>query len=267
MPDCLCPLGDSLKKCHAAQPSAEPQPAHPSRAICGRHAVLWTNGPARSARCQRLWPASCRLRDTAAVRRWAGRLCAISVLLAGCSSHAEGPRNSAPSVSVTASGATSRPPARSVVPDQCPTVLRGLISHATGAAAVSLHTQRSSDLLRCTYVAKQLPRGDATARGSATSNCTGATVVIDTASLAFTDFQRWTVETGQNSMWTHDAALNPSPVKGIGIEAEWVPERTTFETASFTAWIAVFLTCPMRHPGARALGAALGRAGLAATDH
>jgi hypothetical protein len=140
-----------------------------------------------------------------------------------------------------------------------------LIGHATGAAVVSLRAQRASDLLRCTYSAKQIRSGDAAARGSAASNCTGAIIVINTESLAFTDFQRWTVETGQNSMWTHDPALNPRPVKGIGVEAEWVPEQRTFETASFSAWIAVFLTCPTRPSGAGALGAALGRAGLAAT--
>jgi hypothetical protein len=149
------------------------------------------------------------------------------------------------------------------LPARCPAALGDLIARRTGAAVTAPRTQRSSGLLRCSYAARRSAAGPA--GNPAASNCSGATVVINTESQAFTDFQRWTVETGQNAMWAHNTALNPRPVKGIGVEAEWVPERTTFETASLAAWVAVFLTCPARHPGARALGAALGRVALTTT--
>jgi hypothetical protein len=79
VPDCLCPLGDSLKVCHTAQPSAVPARPQPPRAICGRHAVLWTTTPPRESRihqAQARW-----IRDAASQAVSCMRISPVSVAM------------------------------------------------------------------------------------------------------------------------------------------------------------------------------------------
>jgi hypothetical protein len=141
-------------------------------------------------------------------------------------------------------------------PTSCPTTLLAIWSASGVGATSAVQSKRSPHLLTCTY-------SDAAGHRGA---CAKAAVLINTDPQAFKTFQRWTVETGQNAMWTHTPSQNPRPVRGIGIEAEWVPASRTFETATMDTWVAVFLTCPVRTARDRPLAIALGKAGLAATS-
>jgi hypothetical protein len=134
--------------------------------------------------------------------------------------------------------------------------MRAIVAKADPRAAVTTSVQHALDLITCGY----------RLRRTTPAACSRASVIINTQPQAFKAFDRWTVETGQNSMWTHNPALNPVPVSGIGVLAEWVPGTATFETATARTWVAVFLTCPEHAVGALTLGKALGRAGLAAAS-
>jgi hypothetical protein len=173
------------------------------------------------------------------------------VVMAGCSA-GSAPRASRPA-SATRSPVTVSPSTGGTSvssPTACPRVPRTVFGSTVTAARIDL----SAGVLKCGYRAVHAAR----------RACTAATVVIDTAPQALWTFRRWTVETGQNAMWTNNPALSPRPVGGIGIEGEWVPATTTFETASATTWVAVFLDCPSGAVGALRLGKSLARIGLAA---
>lgn len=143
-----------------------------------------------------------------------------------------------------------------LAPTSCPSALPAILSRANKGGTPTVHVKRTPHLITCTY----------TATPTARRGCTKAEVEINTDPQAFRTFQRWTVETGQNAMWSSQPALDPRPVMGIGIEAEWVPATLTFETATMNTWVAVFLTCPVRSAQDRRLGAAMGKVGLAATS-
>ncbi len=66
-------------------------------------------------------------------------------------------------------------------------------------------------------------------------------------------------------MWTSNPALQPTPVYGIGIEAEWVPALLELGTGNDTTWVSVTLTCPGNTPAVLALAESLARAGLASS--
>jgi hypothetical protein len=191
---------------------------------------------------------------------------AAMALLAGCSSSGQ-PPGGAPSAPGSPSrsgyvdgikipGPYSSPVAPAIpAPAVCPAMFRTIVSQFSPRGSVSLRTQRSAHEITCKYHVAP----------TAARSCTGAIVIVNTEDLAFFDFNRWTVETGQNSMWGHNPALQPRPVAGIGTLAEWAPAVQTFETATMNTWVAVFMKCP--RPNSRVLNLAegLGRAGLAAT--
>jgi hypothetical protein len=201
--------------------------------------------------------------NTPYMRRAVVVIAAIGVL-AGCASSSD-PSPTAPTTSPATSptslgevdGIPIPGPEVSVAipvilaPTSCPSTLPALLP-----GSYSVTSRHSSYLLICTYQN----------RHPVASACTKAEVEINTDPQAFKAFQRWTVETGQNSMWSHNPALNPRPVNGIGVEAEWVPATQTFEASTMNTWVAVFLRCPIRTPRDKPLAAALGRAGLAATS-
>jgi hypothetical protein len=138
-------------------------------------------------------------------------------------------------------------------PTSCPPALRTAFVGTDPHGKIAVRTQASPYLIVCTYT------------DPAAATCTKARVSINTGPNALQDFNRWTVETGQNAMWTNRSSLNPQPVAGIGILAEWVPATLTFETASSNTWVAIVLTCPKHSSADLRLGMALGRAGLAST--
>ncbi len=171
-----------------------------------------------------------------------------TVVLAACSTATGRAGRSAGPAASEAPSVTSAPAPGA--PARCPRAPRA----AFAGTASGIRIERSAGLLKCRYrPAKVLPH-----------TCAAATVVIDTAPQVFRTFQRWTVETGQNAMWTDNPALNPRPVPGVGIEAEWVPATRTFATATRSSWVTVFLDCPAGASGARALAESLARMGLAA---
>jgi hypothetical protein len=194
---------------------------------------------------------------------------ATFALLAGCaatSSSSSTPAATAPDAQSTASlgevdGIPIPGPTTSaavpviLAPTSCPTALPAIVAQADKSGTTTATSRRSAHLLICTYQDAH----------PAAAVCAKIEVEINTDPQAFTAFQRWTVETGQNSMWGHNPALNPRPVGHIGVEAEWVPATQTFETATMNTWVAVFLSCPLRTPQDKSLGAALGKAGLAST--
>jgi hypothetical protein len=196
------------------------------------------------------------------MRRAVFVITAIAVL-AGCASSSA--PSTAPSASSTSLGEVDGIPIPGpttsiavpviLAPTTCPSTAPAILSSAGKIGASSLTTKHSSHLLICTY----------TNVHPAAPACTKVEVEINTNPQAFQAFSRWAVETGQNSMWTSTPALNPRPVSGIGIEAEWVPAVLTFETATMNTWVAVFLSCPTRAPLDKPLAAALGKAGLATT--
>ena len=140
------------------------------------------------------------------------------------------------------------------VPATCPTAIRRLIVRAAGGG-VGVATQRSDGLLQCTFAASRPSR----------MACSKALIIIDTQPQAFKAFDRWAVEAGQNAMWTHEPSLNPTPVGGIGILAEWVPGSHTFETSTATTWVAIFLTCRAHSAAGLPLAKSIARAALSAT--
>lgn len=176
---------------------------------------------------------------------------------AGCSAGA-GPHaaSSRPAGTSTPGTVTTSVPSQGGTSASSPTTCPRVPPTTFGVPAEAARIDLSAGVLKCGYrVERAVPRA-----------CTAATVVIDTAPQALWTFRRWTVETGQNAMWTNTPALSPRPVGGIGIEGEWVPGTQTFETASATTWVAVFLDCPSGAKGALPLGKSLARMGLAAAS-
>lgn len=182
-------------------------------------------------------------------------------LLVGCSSNSHRPAHTATTRSDVVDGIPIPGPATTsavpviAAPTSCPAALRVILSRADSHGSITVRSRGSTHELTCSYQD----------RAADPSACTRVTSIINTEPQAFTAFQRWTVETGQNSMWSNQPALNPVPVSGIGVEAEWVPGNLTFETATMNTWVAIFLTCPTRGAARLHLATALARAALAAT--
>jgi hypothetical protein len=150
------------------------------------------------------------------------------------------------------------PPVRVVAaPQHCPAGSAATLRTAAGTA-VTTGSVRTEHLLTCTYRMASAVRG----------RCSGAVIRINTEPQAFAAFDRWNVETGQNSMWGHDPRLQPVPVPDVGVLGEWVPKLLELGTASATTWASVVLTCPGLAPTATRtvlpLATNLGRQALAA---
>ena len=151
-------------------------------------------------------------------------------------------------------------PAITVVPGpaECPAPFAADLSAAAGGVGYALTSQVSTSLATCSYRADQVPAGD----------CPQALILVNTEPHAYQAFDRWNVETGQNSMWGANPALRPTPILGIGIEAEWVPALNELGTGSSTTWVSVTLTCPgdaPNTPAVLALAEQLAKDGLAST--
>jgi hypothetical protein len=140
-------------------------------------------------------------------------------------------------------------------PDSCPPGFSTTLSQAAAGADYPLTTTRTANLITCTYTSTNAAIGD----------CSGAKILINTEPQAFKAFDRWNVETGQNSMWTNNPALRPTPIDGIGIEAEWAPALLELGTGNDTTWVSVIMTCPGNTPAVLALAEALAKQGLAST--
>jgi hypothetical protein len=141
-------------------------------------------------------------------------------------------------------------------PTTCPSSFAATLSTAAGGASYAVTTQLTSHLVTCTYVAATVPAG----------RCAQALILVNTEPQAFKAFDRWNVETGQNSMWTGNPALQPTPIMGIGTEAEWVPALLELGTGNDTTWVSVTLTCASGNtPPVLELAKQLAIAGLAST--
>jgi hypothetical protein len=149
---------------------------------------------------------------------------------------------------------TTRPPVVPT-PKTCPTAFAHLLSAFDKRGQVSLSTERSDGEITCDYSDLRAVSG----------GCTKLRVIVNTEPDAYQAFYRWTVEVGQNSMWSSNPANAPQPISGIGVLAEWVPGVLTFETGSASTWVSIFLTCPVKAAGDLTLSKALARAGLAST--
>lgn len=148
-------------------------------------------------------------------------------------------------------------PADTVVPGPmtCPVDFAATLASANAGATFTLTSALTAHLLTCGYQAATAPAGD----------CTAANILVNTEPQAYKAFDRWNVETGQNSMWTGDPALRPTPVYGIGIEAEWVPALLELGTGNDTTWVSVTLTCPPGRPSVQQLAEQLAVEGLASS--
>jgi hypothetical protein len=190
----------------------------------------------------------------------------LFIVLAALTSCSSSPRDAAaistppPTGPEVVDGITVPPvyvaPSATVVPGPttCPTDFSAALSANAGGSRFMLATQLTSHLLSCTYLA---PAG--------TSGCSGASILINTEPQAFTAFNRWNVETGQTSMWSANPALQPTPIAGIGIEAEWVPALNELGAGDDTTWVSVTLTCGQGTLGALELAERLAVEGLAST--
>lgn len=187
------------------------------------------------------------------------------VALTACSANAQHPRrvSTGPTTSNSnvVDGITIPPPyvspAGTVVPgpSSCPAAFATTLNAASRGGTFTLTTERTNHLITCKY------RNARPARGS----CANSTIMVNTEPNAFVAFDRWNVETGQNSMWRNDPKLQPVPVAGIGIEAEWVPELLELGAGNSTTWVSVFLTCPANTRAVLALAKVLAAEGLAST--
>ena len=182
-------------------------------------------------------------------------------MLTACSSSTHPASNSPPRNLSVVDGITVPPgyvtPAGTVVPGpmSCPADFATTLSAAAAGAAFTLTTQLTSHLLTCGYQAAAVPPGD----------CRQANILVNTEPQAYKAFDRWNVETGQNSMWTNNPALQPTPISGIGIEAEWAPALLELGTGNDTTWVSVILTCPANTPPVLALAKQLAIEGLASS--
>lgn len=141
-------------------------------------------------------------------------------------------------------------------PTTCPSSFGATLSSAANGTPYAVTTKLTAYLLTCTYQAAAAPAG----------GCAQALILVNTEPQAFKAFDRWNVETGQNSMWTGNPALQPTPIMGIGIEAEWVPALLELGTGNDTTWVSVTLTCAAGNtPAVLDLAKQLAIAGLAAT--
>jgi hypothetical protein len=179
-------------------------------------------------------------------------------MASACSSGGE-PASSASSATNVVDGITIPPPytpptARVIAgPSSCPGSFRTTLEANGGR--YSMKTDRATHLLICSY------------RDShAAARCSAAIVTVNTEPQAFRAFDRWNIETGQNSMWGHDPKLAPVPISRIGIEAEWVPKLQELGAANATTWVSVVLVCSADKPSVVALAKALAKDGLASAD-
>jgi hypothetical protein len=180
---------------------------------------------------------------------------AAAAVASGCSSDGE-PASSASNVvdGITIPPPYSPPPATVVPgPSSCPTSFRATLEANGGRYTIK--TDRATHLLTCSYRSAH-----------ASAGCSAATVTVNTEPQAFRAFDRWNVETGQNSMWGHDPKLAPVPISGIGIEAEWVPRLHELGAANATTWVSVVLVCSADESSAVTLAKALAKRGLASTE-
>lgn len=177
----------------------------------------------------------------------------LLIAVAALSACSSGSPQAARSTDGVVDGITIPPPyvkpAGTVVPGptSCPSDFATILG--SGYAQTS---QSASHLLTCTYQGSGAP-------------CTKAVVIVNTEPQAYMAFDRWNVETGQNSMWTSNPALRPTPIAGIGIEAEWVPALLELGTGNDTTWVSVTLTGGGDTPEVLALAESLARAGLASS--
>jgi hypothetical protein len=196
------------------------------------------------------------------VRALVAVLAGVAVLGA-CSSAADGGRTlPAPSGStgnvvdgITIPPPYVAPPVRVVAaPRDCPTGALATMRRAANAP-VTTRSERSEHLLTCTYQAGSVAPG----------RCSRAVVRVNTEPQAFAAFDRWNVETGQNSMWGNNPKLQPVPVRGIGILAEWAPALHELGTANNTTWVSVVVGCPDNSQSVPPLARTLAKAGLASS--
>jgi hypothetical protein len=186
-------------------------------------------------------------------------LIAFAAVLASCTSAGTGhPAVASP---IVVDGITVPPPYVAPVgtvvpgPSSCPTTFAATLSSAAHGLGYTLDPQLSWHLLSCAYRAVQAPPpGD----------CKAAKIIVNTEPQAFKAFDRWNVETGQNAMWTNNPALQPTPIAGIGIEAEWAPALLELGTGNDTAWVSVILSCPANTPPVLELAKQLAVQGLEA---
>lgn len=191
-------------------------------------------------------------------------LAALAILTA-CSSNGSSSAASrtaaVPSNSDVVDGITIPPPyvapAGTVVPGPniCPADFATTLDAAARGGTFAMTSERSAHLITCQYENRQ----------AAHRNCSKSTIRINTEPQAFVAFNRWTVETGQNSMWSHNPKLRPTPVAGIGVEAEWVPALLELGAGNPTTWVSVILNCPGSTPSVLALAKMLAKEGLAST--
>jgi hypothetical protein len=189
--------------------------------------------------------------------------------LTGCSSAGSTPKpSSTPATPATSDnpsvvdGITIPPPYSSPIPPlvaspaACPGSFGTTLSKANKGGQFTLTTGRAAHLLTCKYANPKPAAG----------TCSKGTVSINTEPQAYNAFDRWNVETGQNSMWSSHPKLRPTPISGLGIEAEWVPLWLMLSTASASTWVTTTLICPAGPtPQVLALATDLSRAGLATT--
>jgi hypothetical protein len=189
-----------------------------------------------------------------------------AVVLASCSSSRTHAASASPSDNPSVVDGITIPPVYvtppgTVVPGPttCPASFAAALAGAAGGAPYAVTTKLTSHLLTCTYQAAAVPPVPA-------GSCAQALILVNTEPQAFKAFDRWNVETGQNSMWTGNPALQPTPIMGIGIEAEWVPALLELGTGNDTTWVSVTLTCAGGNtPPVLELAKQLAIAGLAST--
>ncbi len=180
---------------------------------------------------------------------------AVASMLAACSSTPSHRSVPQPSQTVPSTNAAPTSPPTQVRAIACPAALGAAFSRGTGTSRSTFEDQVSAGLTTCSL---------RTLAGSSAS-CTGATVTINTNPQAFTDFNRWVVETAQNGNVKTGTDLFPHQINGIGVEADWVPGTLTFGAATETRWVTVRLTCPPSAAQTLALAEALARPALPAS--
>ena len=195
--------------------------------------------------------------------RWAASLpiAILALALSACAAHSNAHHSTTSTRPDVVDGITVPPvyvtPAGTVVPgpSTCPSGFAATLSAEAAGTSFTASSQQTAHLITCTYQAAAAPP----------SSCSRALILINTEPQAFVAFNRWNVETGQNSMWTNNPALRPTPVPGIGIEAEWVPALLELGAGNDTTWVSVTLTCPGNSAGVLELAEQLATQGLAAT--
>lgn len=147
-------------------------------------------------------------------------------------------------VKARASGASCLPAVRAVYARSLPpTVIRARESQSLG-------------LVTCRFRATKAGAG----------RCGGVTVMLNTAPHAYQDFQRWLVETGQTAAQSsiRRPGAFPVEVRGVGLEADWVPGGLLFEAATPRRWVTVTLNCAIPSGRGLSLARALAQAAISA---